>query len=183
MKLLYCQQCGDIIAPHPTPRQPRWCRCKRHAVWWEDPRAGTLRLHDAVGSFVIPVRPRAYVIGLTNMLLGYDDEAHGHITADVVNEMIDAHEDSYIFKRWRSLVIRIRPGESGDTRWAALPEGTKPEDGWRDLARLIDRAQELLKHEPNTTEWNNVLGELEEVVKALNENLPQHMTDMKAPIV
>jgi hypothetical protein len=46
----------------------------------------------------------------------------GHsINADVITKLIDAHDESYPFKRWRSLVIHIRPGESRDTAWAALP--------------------------------------------------------------
>lgn len=128
MKLLFCQDCGDIIAPYPQPRAPRYCRCLRHAVWWEDPQAGILRVHDARNhpreqeghSQHWPSVPRAYVIGLTNTLLQYPDR-FGPITAETVQEMIDSHGDNYLFKRWRSLVLRIRPAESNDTNWAALP--------------------------------------------------------------
>lgn len=122
MKLLFCQECGDIIAPLPVNNQPRWCRCKRHAVWWVNGAAGVLRLYDresgppmALEQRSYPARPRAYVIGLTNALLGYEGEA---LNAAVVQKLVDLHDDSYIFKRWRSLVIRIRPGESSDTAWA-----------------------------------------------------------------
>jgi hypothetical protein len=123
MKLLFCQECGDIIAPNHQALKPRWCACERHAVWWLDPRAGTLRLFDRLSAKDIeerryPARPRAYVIGLTNALLMLDGQS---LNAEVVTALIDAHDDSYLFKRWRSLVIRIRPGESGDTAWAALP--------------------------------------------------------------
>jgi hypothetical protein len=123
VKLLFCQECGDIIAPHHEELTPRWCTCGRHAVWWLNLGTGTLRLHDRLSARDIeerhyPARPRAYVIGLTNALLMYSGEA---LNADVVTALIDAHDDSYLFKRWRSLVIRIRPGESGDTAWASLP--------------------------------------------------------------
>lgn len=144
MKLLFCEDCGDIIAPHRVDRQPRWCRCKRHAVWWEDGQKGILRLWDVIegprearDGIWYPRYPRAYVIGLTNYLLGWE----GQIGADAVREMIDAHSDFYLFKRWRSLVIRIRPGESSDTAWARLPEGTRPEDGWVDCAKVIAAAR------------------------------------------
>lgn len=128
MKLLFCQDCGDIIAPHPQADDPRWCRCERHAVWWTDPRKGILRLHDRQyppsKGWKYPGRPRAYVIGLTNALLHCQTEG---LTAETVQQLIDRHDDSYLFKRWRSLVIRIRPGESGDTGWANLP-GKESED-------------------------------------------------------
>lgn len=127
MKLLYCQDCGDIIAPWSEALRPRWCRCARHAVWWVDPSRGVLRLHDkyypTAGSDdgpKTPRQPRAYFIGLTNLLLRHE----GIIDAKDVQEMIDAHEDTYIFKRIRSLVLRCRPGESSDTAWAPLPSIT-----------------------------------------------------------
>ncbi len=177
MKLLFCQDCGDIIAPHPIDGQPRWCRCKRHAVWWKDGRAGVLRLWDAREGPVCsigddhgneaplwyPHRPRGYVIGLTNMLLNYGSES---INADVVKEMIDAHGDYYIFKRWRSLVIRIRPGESGDTAWSRLPEGIVPEAGWSDLTRVLHIAQMWAKRDGSANDQD-----LLEAISALNVEL------------
>lgn len=136
MKLLFCQDCGDIIAPHPHANEPRWCACQRHAVWWVNPSTGVLRLWDSrEGPRMLeqgrpyPSRPRAYVIGLTNALLQYEGQS---LNAEVVGQLIDSHDDYYLFKRWRSLVIRIRPGESSDTGWAALP-GQIPSVKARDL--------------------------------------------------
>lgn len=123
MKLLYCQDCGDIIAPWPTNREVRWCRCKRHAVWWENSVTGVLRCHDARGltgeHAGWPREARAYVIGLTNPFLAYP---WNHDAASI-ETIIDGHEDYYLFKKQHSVAIRIRPGASGDTRWAALPTG------------------------------------------------------------
>ncbi len=125
MKLLLCQDCHDIVAPDRRKHVTRWCACKRHAVWWVDPTRGILRLWDSVeGPAMVeqnlkyPRQPRAYVIGLTNLLLHHEGQS---LNAQVVQDIIDAHEDYYLFKRWRSCVIRIRPGESDDTGWAALP--------------------------------------------------------------
>ena len=124
MKLLYCEECGDIVAPWPTANKPRDCRCGRHAVWWVNPFTGVLRVCDRLGRpNGWPSRARAYVLGITNLLLHMD----GNMTADKVEAAIDEHEDTYLFKRYRSLIIRIRPGESGDTCWAALP-GTEAPD-------------------------------------------------------
>lgn len=121
MKALFCQDCGDIVAPLPTARKPRHCRCTRHAVWWEDPQAGILRVCD-LASPDCDGQPgkeaRAYVLGFTNMWLRAPDS----LKADDYQAIIDSHDDYYLFKRLRSVAIRIRPGESGDTRWAALPK-------------------------------------------------------------
>lgn len=117
MKLLYCQECDDIIAPWPKANEPRDCRCGRHAVWWIDPAKGILRVCDRHGREGWPRAARAYVLGITNLLLQMD----GGMTAEKVEQAIDLHDEYYLFKRWRSLIIRIRPGESGDTRWAPLP--------------------------------------------------------------
>lgn len=124
MKLLYCEDCGDIIAPFRQARKARWCVCERHAIWWENPATGVLRVHDSQGfkdgpSTGWPYTARAWVIGMTNLFLGYPD----NLGAQDIQDIIDAHEDYYLFKKLRSVAIRIRPGESGDTRWAALPEG------------------------------------------------------------
>jgi hypothetical protein len=118
MKLLFCEDCGDIIAPWPEANKPRDCKCGRHAVWWLNPLTGLLRVCDRCGNeHGWPQQARAYVIGITNLLLHMD----GDMTAEKVEAAINAHEDSYLFKRWRSLIIRIRPGESGDTSWAKIP--------------------------------------------------------------
>lgn len=128
MKLLFCEDCGDIIAPWREANRPRDCRCGRHAVWWVNPSTGVLRVCDRQGRpNGWPNRARAYVLGITNALL----YMHGNMTAEKVGQAIDAHEDFYLFKQWRSLIIRIRPGESGDTRWAQIP-GTEASDGAAD---------------------------------------------------
>lgn len=127
MKLLYCEDCGDIIAPYRQADRPRWCLCGRHAVWWVDPARGVLRLFDSEpdnlierGDRLYPKRrPHAWVIGLHNEFL---QMPFGH-DAESIKTIIDGTPDSYIFKRWGSLVIRIRPGESGDTGWARPPVG------------------------------------------------------------
>lgn len=129
MKLLYCEDCGDIVAPHNRALRVRRCECSRHAVWWTEPQRGILRVCDCSGSKGFSQvkggppfgNPRAFVIGLTNALLHFPGDATP--CAFEVQRLIDAHPASYIFKQTRSLVIRIRPGDSSDTAWAPLPEG------------------------------------------------------------
>lgn len=119
MKLLYCEDCGDIIAPYRQASKPRDCICGRHAVWWIDPQRGILRVCDRHGAENgWPFKPGAWVLGITNLLL----HMPGDMTAEKVEQAIDEHEEYYLFKRFRSLIIRIRPGESGDTRYAPLPD-------------------------------------------------------------
>lgn len=118
MKLLYCELCGDIIAPWREPRNIRYCRCETHAVWWENPAKGILRICDTRVHSGCPSKPQAWVLGITNLFIQYPDSP---MSASVTEAIIDAHEDYYLFKQRRSPIIRIRPGESGDTRWEKLP--------------------------------------------------------------
>ena len=122
MKLLFCEMCGDIVAPHRLANKPRDCACGRHAVWWVDPSSGVLRAHDRQGRSSgdlagWPHVAKAWIIGLHNSFLAYP----GNHSAGTIGAILEGTPDTYIFKKWGSCVIRIRPGESGDTRWAALP--------------------------------------------------------------
>lgn len=127
MKVIFCEDCGDIIAPYERARSPRLCVCKSHAVWWEDPARGIIRVAFVGGHPAIyeelkgrpPGRPRVWILGITNALLYH--KGVGTPSADVVQELIEAHDDSYIFKRTRSLIIRVRPGQSGDSDWGYIP--------------------------------------------------------------
>jgi hypothetical protein len=123
MKLMFCEDCGDIVAPSRTDFKVRWCDCGRHAVWWEDGVAGMLVLHDKVDGCTdrpdsdydgFPKGgPRAWVLGIHNAVLIAD-----HLSADHVKELIDRAE-GYLFKTRESLIIKIRPLDSNDTRWSS----------------------------------------------------------------
>lgn len=122
MKLLFCQDCSDIVSPLPVADEYRRCRCGRHALWWSDPAAGTLRLFDAycppkwIEEHKYPTRPRAYVLGITNALLAYPGEG---MSKEIVQQLVDEHPETYLFRQQRSLIVRFRPGATGDTAWAA----------------------------------------------------------------
>lgn len=114
MKALYCQVCGDIIAPNREKLKPRWCRCGRHAVWWIDPAAGVLRVHDKFGGAA-----NAYVLGFHNQFLHFS----GTHTAVTMQRIVDATPNNYLFAQQGSVVVRFRPGETDDTAWATeLPQ-------------------------------------------------------------
>lgn len=120
MKLMFCQDCGDVVSPSLKNHEVRWCMCGRHALWWENGATGDIRLHDAVDKQLpYPKRPRAFVLGIANSLLTSPDEK---MTSSSVQILIDAIPSKYVFKMVRSLIIRIRPGESSDSAWAHLPK-------------------------------------------------------------
>src|SRR5690348_7334890 len=101
MKLLYCEDCGDIIAPWPKANRPRYCDCRSHAVWWVDPDKGILRVCATSGHPEVVKAyngapagdPRAFVIGITNALLKYPGDRTP--SAEEVQELVDSHPDSY----------------------------------------------------------------------------------------
>lgn len=122
MKLIFCEDCGDIVAPSKIDLKVRWCDCGRHAVWWENGRQGKLVLHDKIAGvkdrtdsiydgFPNP-KPKAWVIGLHNAVL--TEELSANDTAARI-----AEAEGYLFKSRGSLVIKFRPLESNDTRWSS----------------------------------------------------------------
>ena len=116
MKLLYCTQCGDMIAPYRGNYRPRYCCCERFAVWWRDGDRGQLSVHDTEGS-----KCGAWVLGITNSFLQFPLIS---MTPEVIQEIIDSHGDNYLFKTLRSCIVRISPGGSNDTQWEdAVPKG------------------------------------------------------------
>lgn len=114
MKLLFCQSCSDIISPNQDARHPRWCRCGSHAVWWENPFTGEIRVHHKRAQ-----RGGAMLIGLHNGILS---AAEMRTTRSTVEALLASTPDTYIFKQANSLVIKFAPGMSSDSAWAeALP--------------------------------------------------------------
>lgn len=135
MKALFCQQCGDIVAPFPEPTRSRECLCGRHRIWWVDPARGIVRVCDTLGGDEsvrerdgrpLDGYPRAWILGFTNALLHHPSRCV--LSSDEVEQAIDGHDSHYLFKRHRSLIIRIRPGQTGDSGWAIPPEWPEPSD-------------------------------------------------------
>lgn len=62
---------------------------------------------------------RAWVLGLHNKFLTADRLGKAGVKA-----IIDNTPDTYIFKHWESVIIRIRPGASNDTDWSEQLPGT-----------------------------------------------------------
>lgn len=129
MKALFCQVCGDIVAPFREVRKPRYCRCEMHAVWWEDAAKGIVRVCDTQGHEQLVVTrngrplgaPQAFLLGFTNLWLSMP----GTLEASDYADIVAAHEPSYLFAKMKSVAVRFRPGETGDSDWSRLP-GTEP---------------------------------------------------------
>ncbi len=65
-------------------------------------------------------QPAAYVIGLHNEWLQWPFA----LDAVAYQAILARTPASYIFKQVSSVAIRIRPGESSDTRYDTMPAGT-----------------------------------------------------------
>jgi hypothetical protein len=65
-------------------------------------------------------KPAAWIFGVTNAFISYPKE---FMTAKDIEEIIESHDDYYLFKRHRSCIIRIRPGHSSDSQWDQPPIG------------------------------------------------------------
>jgi hypothetical protein len=127
MKVLFCQECGDIIAPYRQNKRPRFCDCGRHAVWWRDGNAGLISAHDTLfvppantDPYATPRVPKAWILGMTNSFLNFPNF---DMSAEDIQAIIDSHPDTYMFKTRRTCIVRFRPGHSSDSRWESkLPE-------------------------------------------------------------
>ncbi len=138
-KLMFCAECGDTVAPSHRDLDARWCRCKRHAVWWRDGRQGLISVHDRL----MPERNggdggKAWIIGIHNGILlhgGTIADSHApklskegtkyldgncRTRAEDVEQILAETPDSYQFKTARSLIVRISPGYSSDSKWEAV---------------------------------------------------------------
>jgi hypothetical protein len=72
MKLLFCGECGDVVAPDSHDMVPRWCKCGRHAVWWRNGSKGLISVHDKW----FPGRNggdggKGWVIGIANSIMQF----------------------------------------------------------------------------------------------------------------
>lgn len=124
MKAMYCEICGTITSPGPRNFNPRTCSCGTHRCWWVDGSAGVFRVQDmALGDPETgkPAgRPKVWILGISNSFLHHPRE--GSPTKEDVQIMLEQTPSSYIFKQTMSNIIRIRPGQSGDTGWAVFEE-------------------------------------------------------------
>lgn len=118
MKIMYCESCGDLVVPHNEAYRPRWCGCTRAAVWWENPATGQLKVYHTTGKHCVSV------IGIHNDLLrapfpkyqGSEYE-HGSIQRKDMDAILEATDQHYLFKTQHSLIIRVRPGFTGDIKF------------------------------------------------------------------
>jgi hypothetical protein len=126
-KLIHCQNCGDIFQPHPDRMVPRWCRCKRHAIWWTREGPGYVNVYD-IQRGMERWQPGCFVMGLLNSFLWIDrEDGATEISATAVAETIKAAPQTYkIFKDWNSPIVKSRVGTIPQIQYAnKLPKEKK----------------------------------------------------------
>lgn len=129
MKAMYCELCGFIVSPGRGNFNPSYCLCRSHRCWWVDGGAGVFRVQHLTGHPSIPRpvpgapwngEPEVWILGISNSFLHHRSE--GTPNAEDIQAMLAATPSSYIFKKTMSNIIRIRPGQSGDTDWGVLED-------------------------------------------------------------
>lgn len=121
MKLLFCEDCRDLVRAVTGERsEPRFCLCKRHAIWGLDDRFDQVRVFDRRGRDGVPDNAAAYVVLISNRLLDLDEPMDETTAASLL-----AAQANSGFKHFGSLVVRVRPGEHPKTAWSDLPGGSR----------------------------------------------------------
>lgn len=149
MKAIYCQICGSITSPGSSDMVPKNCHCGTHRCWWVDGRTGQFRVEYLVGHPLTRPNgapadtPQVWILGVHNEFLHH--RSNGSPNVDEVKLMLEQTPSSYIFKTTGSLIIRIRPGQSGDTAWAKF-EGPLPKNGAEEL-RVRNAVEDAVKEE------------------------------------
>lgn len=111
MKLMMAHCCSVIVVPPPQASKAAYCRCSQCAVWWIDPRLGTLGIHA-------PSDRHASIIGINNSFLTepfrpMGEDEYGLITKQQIQNIIRECPDTYMFKTVESNIIRFRPNYQG----------------------------------------------------------------------
>ena len=123
MRLLFCQQCGDLRAPVAEARRPRFCACGRHSVWWADRMNGMLVICDGWGQQEErPGYPRgrmayAWEIHLADEML----RAPVAVADPPTIAKVMSIESEALLRLAESPAIKYRPGETDDSSWGWFP--------------------------------------------------------------
>jgi hypothetical protein len=121
MKILFCENCGDLVIPNIQAYEPNWCRCQAACCWWIDPQKGSFACWSQFGERLVSI------LGINNMLLTEpfmvteNQSEFGCIQKTAIERMLLETPDSYLFKRVNSMIIRFRPGFTSETTFATPP--------------------------------------------------------------
>lgn len=117
MKLLFCEDCGDIVAPCNVRNSCRYCACGRHAVWLEgdgeDLSEDFANVCDTYWTLSAPdgEAQRAWILHVSPDILAAAREG-------------DSQAGDRIFRQMGAAIVRMRPGDAPSSRWSpALPAG------------------------------------------------------------
>ena len=115
MKILFAECCGTLVVPNKKENKPKSCDCGKSYVWWENSLMGRLVIYAEDRSLIS-------VLGLHNGLLTHDMGNNYAVLKDDIKEIVDDTPDSYLFKTYGSLIIRVKVGITNDMRWADKKE-------------------------------------------------------------
>lgn len=115
MKLMYAECCQSVVVPHPMGFV-RKCSCGYSAVCWDNPYAGTIAVCRARPDVETSANG-IWIIGLHNQVF-----SRRPLSREGIQEILEATPDTYLFKFNRSLVVKIMPGTTSDTRYGTLQE-------------------------------------------------------------
>lgn len=108
MKALYCSACGDIRGLRSD--QIVQCACGRCSGGWDEPYQG-------LAWFYCDDPDLLWGIGLHNGFLSEPNLVKAHLVwQDAVG---------YAFLTYGSPVVKFKPGQTRDTRWASNREGDR----------------------------------------------------------
>lgn len=125
MKAIYCGACGDFVA---LQDEVRSCKCRTvHGRWYDGAKgqalvAETERYFDQVKRDLAKegAEPEcAWILGIDNALLhgAHSDPPRGPNYLEY-RDWQNAH--GTLFKTYETLILRVRPGESSDTRFVSV---------------------------------------------------------------
>lgn len=132
MKALYCSACGAIIGL-PQDTTVWGCRCRRVYARWVDPDRGTCMFTEFVEPLPDdakrsdpspPTRDEpecAWLLGIDNAILrgAWAKPPRGPSYLEYRDWM---NAEGTLFKTYESVIIRVRPGESSDSRFVTADE-------------------------------------------------------------
>lgn len=118
MKLIYCQDCGDLVAPHRVEYRVRWCDCRRHAVWWRQSKLGLLSVFDSMRSGRPPelrhmVPLRTYVLAIHNDFIHASKPV---ISRNDYDDILAGTPAGHLYHQVGQICVRVRPGVAADVQ-------------------------------------------------------------------
>lgn len=121
-KLLWCLECGDMVLPI-KELEPRFCYCKRHAIWWTNAIAGNVDVYDKEKHKcgtpdICGWTPKCRILGLHNDFMRMIIDTDGKTYKDKWKEILADTPDYYLFKDWETPLVGFYVGHIDGVNWS-----------------------------------------------------------------